>query len=178
MVHNIYYTYKFIQTLQWVPIFAADYMIATKKVDLIYSRSNFCHENIWDEKRLVSSYSSVPMIAKAYHLECEYNDAPKFGSSLYCSAVEPKICKTMYCRPFNVGTFRFCWCILYQQYMSFWIDLQCFNFKLQASSFKSSSFLASPRFMLYKQTALCLQITSSGWRHKPLSGTNKPTQLV
>ena len=50
--------------------------------------------------------------------------------------------------------------ILYQQYMSFCIDLQCFNFKLQG--FKSSSFLASPRIILYKQTALCLQITSSG----------------
>ena len=32
MVHNIHFTYKFIQTLQWVPIFAADYMIDTKKV--------------------------------------------------------------------------------------------------------------------------------------------------
>ena len=81
MVHNIYYTYKFIQTLQWIPIFAADYMIDMKKVDIIYSSSNFCDENTWDEKRLVSSYSSVQMIAKAYHLEREYKDAPKFGSS-------------------------------------------------------------------------------------------------
>ena len=48
------------------------------------------------------------MIAKAYHLEREYKDAPKFGSRLYCSALEPKSCRTLYCTPFNVGTFRFC----------------------------------------------------------------------
>ena len=110
--HNIYYTYKFIQTLQWIPIFAADYMIDMKKVDLIYSGSNFRDENTWDEKRLASSYSGVQMIAKAYHLEREYKDAPKFGTTLYCSALEPKICIRLYCRPFNVGTFRFCWCTL------------------------------------------------------------------
>ena len=109
MLHNIYYTYKFIQTLQWDPIFAADYMVDTKKVDLIYGRSDFRHGNTWDEKRLASSYSSVQMIAKAYHLEREYKDASKFGSRLYYSALEPKNWVTRYCRPFNVGTFRFCW---------------------------------------------------------------------
>ena len=50
-----------------------------KKVSLIYSSSNFRDENTWDEKRLASSYTSVQMIVRAYHLEREYKDAPKFG---------------------------------------------------------------------------------------------------
>ena len=42
--------------IQRIPDFAADYMIVTKKVSLIYSSSNFRDENTWDEKRLASSY--------------------------------------------------------------------------------------------------------------------------
>ena len=45
MVHNIHYKYKFIRTIQRIPDFAADYMIVTKKVSLIYSSSNFRDEN-------------------------------------------------------------------------------------------------------------------------------------
>ena len=44
MVHNIHYNYKFIRTIQRIPDFAADYMIVTKKVSLIYSSSKFRDE--------------------------------------------------------------------------------------------------------------------------------------
>ena len=80
----------------------------TKKLGLIYSSSNFRHENSWDEKRWWSSYSSAPIIARAYHLKHKYHDAPKFGLGLQCSAMQPKFCETLYCPPINVGTFRFC----------------------------------------------------------------------
>ena len=61
-----------------------------------------------DEKRFTLSYSNAPKIAKAYHIEDKCNDAQKFGSALPSSAVEAQICVTLYCRPINVGTFRFC----------------------------------------------------------------------
>jgi hypothetical protein len=70
---------------------AADCIIVTKKLGHIYSSSNFCHENTWDEKRLLSSYNSAPMIVKAYHIENKCNDAPNIASTLPSSVVEPKI---------------------------------------------------------------------------------------
>ena len=74
----------------------------------MYGSSNFRKENIRDMKRLPSSYNCAPMIAKAYHIEHKCNDTPKFASALPSSAAEPKILGTLYCRPINVGTFRFC----------------------------------------------------------------------
>ena len=110
MVHNIHYTYKIIQTLQWVPNFAAECIMDTKKVGILHSSINFCEDNTWNEKRLLLSYSSAPMIAKAYHIRHHCKDVPKFPSTIPSYAVEPKNWGTMYGRPFNVGTFRFCWC--------------------------------------------------------------------
>jgi hypothetical protein len=34
---------------------------------------------------------------RAYHFEREYHNAPKFGSSLHCSVVQPKFRGILYC---------------------------------------------------------------------------------
>ena len=148
MVHNIHYTYNFIQTLQWVAMFASDYIVVKKKVDVIYSSPNFRHENTWDEKRLVLSYSSDPMIARTYHFEHKCNVAPKFSSAIPSSAVEPKHWRTMYCRPFNVGTFRFCWCA----------SVSFLRGRLEAPQF----LLVGRRRRWLGNTSLPLQV--AGWR--------------
>ena len=61
------------------PDYVVDCIISTKKLGPINSISNFCHEITWDGKRWWSSYKNAPFFARAYHLKCEYHDAPKFG---------------------------------------------------------------------------------------------------
>ena len=109
-----------------MPIYTADCIIGTKKLRLIYSSSNFRHDNTWDEKRWWSSYSSVPIIARAYHLKYKCHYAPEFGLGLQCSAMWPRICETLYCPLINVETFRFCWWIFgfitTTRYFALWIS--------------------------------------------------------
>ena len=49
--------------------FSANCNIGTINVIGGYSHTNFCQENTWDQKRWWSSFTSFPMIVKAYHIE-------------------------------------------------------------------------------------------------------------
>ena len=123
-----------------MPIYTADCIIGTKKLWLIYSGSNFHHDNTWDEKRWWSSYSGVPIIAKAYHLKHKCHDAPKFGLGLQCSAMWP----TRNLWDFVLSTYQ-CWNFLVllmkmpssQGYIYLWIIciyMPCFSFPKETYS--------------------------------------------
>ena len=75
MLHNIHFT----TTLQWIPIFAADCIIGTKRLGLIYGSSNFYQENTWDEKRWWSSYSSGPLLRELTILNTNATTPPSLG---------------------------------------------------------------------------------------------------